>query len=42
MPWHKIQADQEVPHIVGAPKKRTPIRGKWDLTDSSNEKFSET
>ncbi|XP_069674075.1 serine/arginine repetitive matrix protein 2-like isoform X2 [Periplaneta americana] len=27
MPWHKIQADPEVPHITGAPAKRTPIRG---------------
>jgi hypothetical protein len=32
MPWHKIQADQEVPHVVGAPTKRTPIRGKCSLT----------
>ncbi|PSN44338.1 hypothetical protein C0J52_11112 [Blattella germanica] len=27
MPWHKIQPDQEILHIPGAPTKRTPIRG---------------
>lgn len=27
MPWHKIQADQEIPLIAGAPTKRTPIKG---------------
>jgi hypothetical protein len=31
MPWHKVQADLEVPHAMGAPTKRTPIRGKCAL-----------
>ncbi|PNF20626.1 hypothetical protein B7P43_G04256 [Cryptotermes secundus] len=29
MPWHKVQADLEVPHVMGAPTKRTPIREIW-------------
>jgi hypothetical protein len=31
MPWHKIQADQEIPLIAGAPTKRTPIKGNCRL-----------
>ncbi|KAJ4449309.1 hypothetical protein ANN_00707 [Periplaneta americana] len=39
MPWHKIQADPEVPHITGAPAKRTPIRDVHNMLMSDEAHF---